>query len=120
MSFYTDLRSDAYDLLKDFGRDVSVITRTAGAYSTATGTTTVTETTNTTKGVIIDRRTSEIDGTMIMQGDKKAILSQVGLDEININDLLSFGSNEYVVTDVQKKDPAGENVIFVCNIRGLP
>jgi len=90
MSFYTDLRSDAYDLLKDCGRDMSVISRTAGAYSTATGTTNVTETINATKGVIIDRKTSEIDGSLIMQGDKKAILSQIGLNEININDMFTF------------------------------
>lgn len=119
MSFYTELRSSAYDILKDTGRDITLKTKTTGAYSTATGSAAITETTKTTKGCIIDRKTSEIDGTMIMQGDKKAILSQVGLDEISINDVISFGSHDYVITDVQKTDPSGENVVFICNIRGL-
>lgn len=117
MSFYGDLQSTANELLTEFGQAVTINKKVAGAYDPATGKSTVTTTTETTKGALFDYGSKDIDGQLILQGDKKLLLSQIGITDIDVNDTVTLGTTTYTVTQVKALNPAGTNVMFICNLR---
>lgn len=119
MSFYSDMQQTANSMLSEFGQSVTITRKTSGAYDPAFGSVTITTTTQTGTGAIFDYGDRDINGTLVLQGDKKLLLSQIGIDDIEVNDTVTLGSNTYTVTNVKTLDPAGTNVMFVCNVRGV-
>lgn len=118
MSFYAELQQTAESLLNELGQSVTINTKVVGSYDPSTGTASVTQTTQTGKGAVLDYGSKDIDGQLILQGDKKLLLSQIGIDSIDVNDTVTFGSKTYTITMVKTLNPAGTNVMFICNLRG--
>jgi hypothetical protein len=119
MSFYSDLQQSAQDLLSEFGQGIIINTKTPGAYNPVTGQSVITVTTQYGNGAIFDRGSRDIDGQLILQGDKKLLLSQIGITDIRVNDTVTIGFKDYTVTMVKTLNPAGTNVMFICNLRGV-
>ena len=93
-AFYTGLRSTAATMLGGKGRAMTLHKRTPGAYDPATAAAAVTEVEHSCTGAEFDFPALLIDGTMIQRGDKKVLLSALGL------------------TVTEAKDPKVEGVVI--------
>ena len=117
MSFYGDLAITADDLLAEFGQPITIRTNTPGNYDPDTGTTTLTTADVVGNGCVFDYGTQAIDGTLIVQGDKRLYLSPVGMSEPGIDDLAIAGGVTWRITLVKAIAPAGVAVLYDCNLR---
>lgn len=121
MSFYDDMKVTANDLLAEFGQTIVITTQTAGTYSPTTGTSTVTTATQTGRGAIFEytNGSRDIDGTLIQQGDKKLLLSAVGITAPQMNDTLVANGKTWTIKGIKETNPAGSIVMYECNLRGV-
>lgn len=119
MTFYTSLQSTADKLLIDKGQRISLRRVTAGAYNPATGTATQTTTTYTgIPAAVFGFKNMEIDGTLILKGDKKVIMSAKGLTVTPTkDDVLSIGGVDHAILNIEHIDPAGTPVIYKIQAR---
>lgn len=117
MTFYSDLAADAHELIKEFGQTMTLKRLTPGAYDPATGTVSNTTTTETATGVELEYTSREIDGTMVLRGDKKLILSTTGIGAPKVDDTVTIGTTVYTLKNVQPLSPGGTVVIYTCQAR---
>jgi hypothetical protein len=117
VSIYDDLQKTAGNMLGQFGQSLTITSKSVGAYDPATGASIVTGTTKTGIGAIFDYGTKDIDGQLVLQGDKKLILSQIGIDNIDVDDTVTIGSKVYTVIMVKEINPGGTNVMYICQLR---
>lgn len=122
--FYTKMQTTANKLLKGKGQAVTLSRQTAGAYDPATGTSTVVVTTQNGTGAIFDYADKNIDGVLILSGDKQLLLSAVNstgtaLTAPMVNDTVTdTGGVVRTITRIKTMSPAGTTVLFDCNLRG--
>jgi len=128
MLFYTKAKETAYRLISKYGQDISIKSRIVGAYNPSTGTSPITETTQTFKGLVFEWGTDNfpnngkevIDGTIIKIGDKRLILGVKGNTPPDIGDVATVNGKQYtIVNPIKLLEPAGELVMIECNIRGI-
>lgn len=101
-----------------FGQSVTITNKVTGAYDPNTGTVAQTITTQTGSAAIFDRGSKEIDGTTILMGDKKMLLSAVGITKPQINDTVLVGSINYTIKEpLIEINPAGTVVMYKLNLR---
>ena len=118
-TFYDNLAKTGNTLLAKYGKDV-VITRVVnGSYDVATGDQASTTTTTTIKGQIFeysDRRIGA-SGGLILDGDRKLLVSAVGLSFTpNPNtDSVTIGSEKWKIVRVSK--PVDEEVVYELQVR---
>jgi hypothetical protein len=118
VGFYTDLRATAAALLTDKGQSMTLTKRTSGTYDPATGAATVTEATYSVTGAVFDFPAAVIDGTLIQQGDKKVLVSALGLSvEPDVDDSLTIGGTAHQIVQVKKLSPAGTTVLWTLQVR---
>lgn len=117
MSFnYTASAATATRLLQKFGASATLTQQTAGAYDPATSSATVTETANTVTAVVLDLPAKYIDGTLILQGDKQALLTPAVAPKQG--DVLTWQGVDYTFVQVKPVAPAGVAVLYDCIVRG--
>lgn len=119
MSFYPDLRATAERLLIGKGQRISLRKQTAGAYNPATGTAGLSSSTYTgIPAAVLGYKNAEIDGTLILKGDKKVLMSADSLAVApEKDDVLSIGGVDHAIKDVEHIAPGGVNVIFKIQAR---
>jgi hypothetical protein len=118
VSFYADLRATADGLLTDKGQSMTLTKTTAGTYDPETGTSTPTTEAHTVTGVVLDYPNREIDGTLILRGDKKVLVSADGLAvDPAPQDTLTFGGVVNQVIDAKPLRPAGTVVLWTLQVR---
>jgi len=117
MSFYVDMAATAKELLTEFGQSVTLTRQTVGAYDPATGAAAVTTSAQTATGALFDYKNSQIDGTLIVAGDRRLILSAVGITAPQVDDTITANGRTYTIKAVSETNPAGTAVIFTCNVR---
>ena len=115
---YAITKSTADKLLNNFGQSVLITNKVSGAYDPATGTVSQTITTQNGIGAVFDRGSKEIDGTTILLGDKKMLLSAVDITKPQINDTVLVGSINYTIKEpLIEINPAGTVVMYKLNLR---
>ncbi len=120
MSEYTRAIATALRLITKKGQAVTLTTKTPGAYNTATGGITVTEATQTVRGVVTNFATKDIDGDLIKADDVLLILAASGVtnkpqpDKSKVT-LLSGVS--YTVKNVLDVAPSGESIVYRLQLR---
>lgn len=118
MSFYPLLRATAETLLAEKGQEVTITTRTSGSYSTSTGTAAQTTATTTANAAVFDYPLKDVDGTRILRGDKRVLLSAEGLTVVpDTTDRVTIGGVVHHVIDVQVVAPAGDAVLYKLQVR---
>ena len=117
MSFYEDMRQVATDSITEFGQAVTLSRQAVGAYDPSTGTSVVTPTTQTGKGVLLDYGTKDIDGTLILAGDKQLLLSATSITAPIVGDTATVNSTIYTIMNIKDLNPAGTSVMLDCNLR---
>lgn len=116
MSVYDRAAATALRLLTKYGQAVTVKTRTAGAYNTATGSAAVTETTQAGVGAIFDYGARDIDGTLIQDGDKQVLLAPLPVAP-EIDDTVSIGGAVCTIKGIKTLAPGGTPVLYDLNVR---
>jgi len=117
VGFYDDMQVMGNELITEFGQTVTISRITVGTYNPDTGAATTTPATQTGKGIVEEYSAREIDGTNILRGDKRLMLSAVGISRPQINDTVSLSSIVHVIKEVAEINPAGTPVVYICNIR---
>ena len=115
---YAGMAATANELFAEFGQAVTITRRTSGAYAVATGIATVTSSTQRGTGAVFDWQNRDIDGTLIRTGDKRLILSAVGITAPAVDDTVTIGGTVYTVKVVKPLAPAGTVVMYELNLRG--
>lgn len=124
MDFYAKMQATANKLLKGKGQSLTLTRQTAGTYNPATGQATVTTTTQAGYGAIFDYSDKNIDGVLVVSGDKQLLLSAVNsagtaLTAPVVNDTVTAGGVVRTITRIKTLSPAGTTVMFDCNLRGV-
>lgn len=119
MSFYSILKNTANSLLVKFGQSVTISRNSAGSYNTSTGTSVITTTTQNSRGALFDYGLGEIDGTLILKGDKKMLLSAVGITKPFVNDVVSANGSVFTILSVNETNPANSVVMYELQLRGV-
>ena len=108
----------ATELLTEFGQALTLTRQSAGGYSYSDSSATVTTSTQSGVGALFDWGSKEIDGTLIVHGDKKLLLSATGITAPKINDTVTLGSTVYTIkAPLVELNPAGTVVMYTCNLR---
>lgn len=123
MSFYGDAQLTADALLRGYGQQITLTHNTAGVYDPITGTVASASTTELGHGAVFDYSAkisglSQADGTLILQGDKKLLLSAVGITAPKLDDSVLANGITYYVKNIKALNPAGTVVMYECQLGG--
>ena len=116
MSFYGGLAKTAQKLIADKGRTVTLRQVTGGsAYNPLTDTMTNATTDTAVKAVFTSFKQDEIDGTLIMRGDKKVLLA-AGIEPKG-NDVIVDGATQYRVIEIMTVQPGDTTILYTLQVR---
>ena len=115
---YNATAATADRLLKRFGAFTTVTRNEAGEYDPATGTAPITTTVQDVTGAVFDYAHRYIDGTRILQGDRQAYLSAVGIWAPKQGDVMEWAGQKLTVITAKPLAPAGLAVLYELQVRG--
>lgn len=121
MAFYDQEIIVATTLISDFGKDVTLRRYTDAAApdpnrpwlkgSRSSSDTVV-------KAVLLQFSEKDIDGTLVLMGDKKALIAGSSLTTRPTNrDKLIDGSDEWSIISVQTLSPNGQEILYAAKLR---
>lgn len=117
-------RSTANRLIADKGQTVTLTRRESGVYNPATGTSAITTTTQTGKGVILPLSGfRKVDGSSVVAGDETLLLSALAstgaaLTAPDVGDYVTGADGSaYVIVAVDPLRPAGLDIVYDCVVR---
>ena len=130
-----ELSQEVTDLLDELNSDglaqeCLITKRASGAYDPATGTTSVTETTQTVVGSIFDSLSeltspstvTNINSSLIKSGDRILLLSAIDISgnavDVEPDFLISVNGRAYTVITLGAIDPGGVVINYVAILRG--
>ena len=110
--------------MSQYGQLVTLTHKTVGVYDPATGTAATTTATEIGRGVVFDYSMtkdgiSQADGTLIAQGDKKLLLSPVGITAPRLDDTVLANGITFVIKNIKSLNPAGTIVMYECQLGGV-
>ena len=122
MSFYDEMAALADELLREFGKPLTLRRVVPGAYDPSTGTAAETVTNYPGTGALFDYETlgagqTWIPSTLIEVGDKQCLLSPAGMPLPTTGDKLVDGADVWQVQNVKAVNPAGTPVLYELQIR---
>lgn len=117
-------RLSANAMIEAKGQSVTLTRRAPGAYNTATGSASITPTTQTGKGVILPLSGfRKVNGSSVVAGDETLLLSAlatsgVALTAPKVGDHVTGSDGAaYVLTAIDPLRPAGLAIIYDCVVR---
>jgi len=118
MTVYTEARATAGAAIGQYGQSMTLVKKTTGAYSPSTGSASVTSASHTCVGAVFDYQNSMIDGSTILTGDKRVLLSAEGLTVTpDVGDAITIGGKVHSVINANPLAPAGVVVIWTIQAR---
>ena len=115
MGIYDRSATTALRMLTKYGQAVTMSSIATGSYDPATGTQATTTTTATHVGALTNHNAKDIDGSLIMQGDKKLLLNAGA--SIKTDDTVTISNVVYSIAGISEINPAGTRVMWICNVR---
>ena len=111
--FYNDLQSTATELLKEFGKPLTLRIQTGAVYDPGTQTNSPTYSDNAVFGLIgnYQGRVTE-SGTLVQTDDKKILVSVGTAPEPTSGAQVIDGATVYVVQTVKSLNPAGTPLLY--------
>lgn len=115
---YSNLQTKATALLQNNGQSITFSYTSGAVIDPATGTVTSAGTVTNVSGygVASNYRNAEIDGESILASDVRLIASNVAT-EPEPDWTVIVNSRTWRVMDVQPINPAGTNIIYICQLR---
>ncbi|WP_373379903.1 hypothetical protein [Cupriavidus nantongensis] len=122
MSFYDEMAALADELLREFGKALTLRRVVQGAYDPGSGTATETVTDYPGTGALFDYETlgagqTWIPSTLIEGGDKQCLLSPAAMPLPATGDQLVDGAEVWQVQNVKAVNPAGTPVLYELQLR---
>jgi hypothetical protein len=115
---YGSTAATADRLIARFGVGVTMSRAVPGAYDPATGAPAApTTTTQAVKMVVLDFPQSYIDGTLIRAGDRRVLVSALGINPPQAGDTFPWNGQTLVVINSKALGPSGANVLFTLQAR---
>jgi hypothetical protein len=115
---YAGIRATAGAQIVDKGMAMTLSRAAAGTYDVLTSSAAVTTTNYPCTGAVFDFPTREINGTQILQGDKKVLLSAQGLAVVpQMSDALIIDGLQHAIVNVKALAPAGTVVLYTLQVR---
>lgn len=112
---YTKPRATAERLIKRFGQSVTLRQKTS---SGPAHNPTIVNVDNACTGLVLEYNSNEIDGTLILTGDKKLMLSTQGLSVTpNASDTMIIDGHNHTIEDIAHLSPAGTVILWEIQIR---
>lgn len=122
--FYDDMAATAAELIAEFGQPVTLTHSVPGAYDTETGTSAAaTVTTQACLGVEEAYSARSIDGTLILAGDKKLMLSVettagTAVTAPAVEDTVTFAdASVWTIKAVEPLSPGGTALLYTLQLR---
>lgn len=113
---YAASAATAVSLLQRFGAAATLKRTTTGAYDPATGSAPTTVTEHETTAAVLAYPQKFIDGTLIRQGDRRALMAATV--EPQAGDALAWQGSDLSIVAVRPVDPAGVAVLYEAQVRG--
>ena len=115
---YSALQTTSERLLRENGQAITFSYTTGAVINPATGEVTDAGTTATVTGygIATNYQNTEIDGESVLAGDLRLIANNVAT-EPEPDWTVSVNSKTWRVMNVQPVNPAGTNVIYICQLR---
>lgn len=118
MSFYTDMAATANALLAGKGAPIRFTRAAAGAYDPTTGAAAVTLTDYTVTGAVFGFPDQNVNGTNILTGDKRILISAQGLTVVpQTNDFLLIEGVKHSIVNIKTLAPSGVPVLYTAQAR---
>lgn len=115
---YSSLAATALRQIADKGRNVTLRRDAAGTYNPASDTFTAGDEDNeTVKAVITDYHDRQIDGEIIMRGDRRAIIAASGLTAPDKGDVIVDGSDQYRIINIETVKPGDTALLYKLQVR---
>lgn len=120
----TFLQFDVKHLLDDHGYDLTFRRATRAAYDPSTGAAALSSNSDeTVRGLFINYRDRDIDGTLVQRGDRRALISPVYAGsaitkEPQVDDELRGEADATRIVDVQTIKSGATVVAYACQVRG--
>ena len=116
---YMALQITSQKIIERYGRSVVLRRNNEGTYNPATDTITGASTTDVSViAVFTDFEQDEIDGTLIVRGDKKAVIAAGSLNSPpENNDILIDGSDQYRIVQLMAVQPGDTALIYKVQVR---
>lgn len=112
------LEDDVFSIVENEGRSLTIKKNTFGSYSPETSSGTVTASSVTAKGFLLDYHSMERDGERIKAGDRKAVIRAKNLSLAPvIGDLISDGSVDGQIVDIRRIEQKGSAITYICQLR---
>lgn len=110
-------------LLDNFGQNVTVSVWSEGTYNASTGVATPGSSDKTVRGVVLDFKRQEIDGTEVQLGDKKLIAHTKDTSGVSYTPdahaKVTVSGAVHEVVSVMPLTPAGTDVLYTLQLRGV-
>lgn len=118
MGFYDNMTATALRQINDKGRTVTLRKPSAGTYVPGTDTYTAASADYSAKAVITSVNSGEIDGTIILAGDKRVLLAASALAVVPaINDIVLDGTEQLRVINVEAVKPGDTAILYKLQVR---
>lgn len=115
---YQKTQNTATRLLRRFGNDATLTRSASSSYDPATGTSTDSTYELTVTASVFDYPKAYIDGTLILQGDKRAYVSAYNVDAPEPSDTLTWNGVPYRIISVKDLNPAGSvSIMYELQLR---
>lgn len=116
---WSELVVTADEIITEFGQPIIISHTSYGEYDPITSESLITTTSETVTGVMFDYGEKEINGTTIVRGDKKLLVTPIGVSIIELGDTVTVNGKDYIITIVTETNPAGTNLMYELSIRGV-
>ena len=114
MTLYDNFIILAERLIREKGREITLINRQIGGYDPITNTINDgSDTTRTVRAVFTEYGAKEIDGQIIQRGDKRCLIA----GEVNASEVVRDGDNDYTIVNIEQVMPGEELIISKVQVR---
>lgn len=118
MTLARDFENGAAEILKQFGKDVTLRAITAGTYDPATNTAATVTTDYTCRAYIGAYRDWLVDGFTILKADRKCTIQGKGLAVAPLVGWQVIAADgTFAIMDVARKEIDDTSIVWVCQIR---
>lgn len=121
MSLALDLRNAATSVLRDLGKNGTISKTTTGTYDQTTGITSAgTTTAYSIRVALTAYANKDIDGTVILAKDRKAIISASNLLVTPaVGDKIIVSLVQYTIIEVMTIDAGGIALVYIAQVRSV-
>lgn len=115
---YSRLYATSVRLLFQYGAAATLTRTTSGAYDPVTASTPDTRTDYAVSAAVFDFTADEVDGTLVLRTDKKALISPDAAVVPQPADSFTWQGKVHMVVAVEQVSPAGAAVLYKAQVRG--